>query len=244
MARVADSNHEEKMRLFHPDGPTLWELARQALSSVEEGYDLLAPRFDHTPFRTPDSIITATLDIVEPLRDLRALDLCTGTGAAARALAVRGARVGGVDASAGMLRVAQERSPNIDWHKVDALRLPADWEASFELVTSFGAFGHFERSDIRRLLREARRVLVDGGRFVFVTSSPPPRLSLSHALAAAFDGAMRVRNALWKPPFVMYYLQFFVDEARRELEASGFTVRTIALNELHPRLFAVVATAC
>ncbi|MGO9081297.1 MAG: hypothetical protein ACLQDY_20030, partial [Streptosporangiaceae bacterium] len=30
------------------------ELAMQALSSVEGGYDLLAPKFDHTPFRTPD----------------------------------------------------------------------------------------------------------------------------------------------------------------------------------------------
>jgi hypothetical protein len=27
------------------------ELARQALSSVEDGYDLLAPKFDHTPFQ-------------------------------------------------------------------------------------------------------------------------------------------------------------------------------------------------
>ena len=27
----------------------------QALSSVEDGYDLLAPKFDHTPFRTPDA---------------------------------------------------------------------------------------------------------------------------------------------------------------------------------------------
>ena len=39
--------------MFHPQGPTFWELARQALSSTQRGYDLLAPKFDFTPFRTP-----------------------------------------------------------------------------------------------------------------------------------------------------------------------------------------------
>ena len=42
--------------MYHPDGPTFWELARQALSSTTRGYDLLAPKFDVTPFRTPDGI--------------------------------------------------------------------------------------------------------------------------------------------------------------------------------------------
>ena len=32
--------------MFHPQGPTLWELAVQALSSTERGYDLLAPKFE------------------------------------------------------------------------------------------------------------------------------------------------------------------------------------------------------
>jgi hypothetical protein len=31
----------------------------QALSSVEGGYDRLAPKFDHTPFRTPDGVRSA-----------------------------------------------------------------------------------------------------------------------------------------------------------------------------------------
>ena len=35
--------------MFSPQGPTLRELTVQALSSVERGYDLLAPKFDHTP---------------------------------------------------------------------------------------------------------------------------------------------------------------------------------------------------
>jgi len=36
------------------------ELAVQALSSVEGGYDLLAPKFDRTPLHTPDRVLAAT----------------------------------------------------------------------------------------------------------------------------------------------------------------------------------------
>ena len=49
--------------MFHPQGPTFFELASQALSSTRQGYDLLAPKFDFTPFRTPDLI----LECVAPL---------------------------------------------------------------------------------------------------------------------------------------------------------------------------------
>lgn len=30
--------------MFHPDGPSLFELTRQALASTERGYDLLASK--------------------------------------------------------------------------------------------------------------------------------------------------------------------------------------------------------
>ncbi|GAB3795988.1 hypothetical protein [Micromonospora zhanjiangensis] len=54
--------------MFSPRGPSLRELCVQALSSVERGYDLLAPKFDHTPFRTPDDILDET---VRALSDVR-----------------------------------------------------------------------------------------------------------------------------------------------------------------------------
>jgi hypothetical protein len=42
--------------VFSPGGPSVRELAVQALSSVEGGYDLLAPKFGCTPFRTPGGV--------------------------------------------------------------------------------------------------------------------------------------------------------------------------------------------
>lgn len=98
--------------MFTPQGPTLRELAVQALSSVEHGYDLLAPKFDHTPFRTPDSILDAVataLDRIGPFD--RGLDLCCGTGAGMEVLSeLCRESVTGVDISAGMLAVGRERA--------------------------------------------------------------------------------------------------------------------------------------
>ena len=73
--------------MFSPQGPSLRELAMQALSSVEGGYDLLAPKFDHTPFRTPDGVLEATADALRPLGPFGpGLDVCCGTGAGMRVL--------------------------------------------------------------------------------------------------------------------------------------------------------------
>jgi ubiquinone/menaquinone biosynthesis C-methylase UbiE len=91
--------------MFAPEGPTVRELAVQALSSVERGYDLRAPKFDLTPFRTPDAILDAVADALRTLGPFgHGLDLCCGTGAGMGVLArVCRGRVTGVDLSAGML---------------------------------------------------------------------------------------------------------------------------------------------
>jgi ubiquinone/menaquinone biosynthesis C-methylase UbiE len=73
--------------MFHSAGPTFRELAEQCLSSTERGYDLLAPKFDHTPFRTPDVILDGLAKYLGPPRSVdAALDVCCGTGAAIRIL--------------------------------------------------------------------------------------------------------------------------------------------------------------
>src|SRR6185312_10155259 len=70
------------MIMFHPNGPTFRELAVQALSSTQRGYDLLAPKFDYTPFRTPQPLLDAVSIHLESLGPFDCgLDVCCGTGA-------------------------------------------------------------------------------------------------------------------------------------------------------------------
>src|ERR1700676_1228779 len=98
--------------MFHPQGPTFYELMVQAMSSTERGYDLLAPKFEYTPFRTPQVVIDAVGRCLAPLSPCGAgLDVCCGTGAAMIMLRpLCSERVVGLDFSRGMLDVAREQT--------------------------------------------------------------------------------------------------------------------------------------
>ncbi|MBQ0826823.1 class I SAM-dependent methyltransferase [Streptomyces tagetis] len=219
--------------MFSPEGPTLRELAVQALSSVERGYDLLAPKFDHTPYRTPDRVLDAVASGLAPLGPFgRGLDLCCGTGAGVGVLA-RLCRDGvtGADFSAGMLSAARAHpvpaGPEVTWVRADARALP--FGPVFDLVVSFGAFGHFLPRELPGLFGQVRSVLRPGGRFAFPVGAPPRPGSPAYWTLLGFDAAMRVRNALWRPPFVMYYRTFRLGDVGRELARAGFRTDLYAL---------------
>jgi ubiquinone/menaquinone biosynthesis C-methylase UbiE len=130
--------------MFHPQGPTFWELAVQALSSTERGYDLLAPKFDYTPFRTPDVVLDKVGEHLRALGPFASgLDVCCGTGAAMRMLRpLCRERVVGLDRSAGMLQTARQRTADapgsavLEFVRADALAMPFD--GAFDLAVSFG----------------------------------------------------------------------------------------------------------
>jgi ubiquinone/menaquinone biosynthesis C-methylase UbiE len=214
--------------MFHPDGPTLHELAAQALSSTERGYDLLAPKFDYTPFRTPDAILRAAAESLPAgARCDLGLDLCCGTGAAMeilRPLCRKG--VVGLDFSAGVLSVARRNAApggaRVHYVRGNALALP--FGPVFDVVVCFGALGHILRRDQLGFVSEVARVLRPGGRFVFVSSYMPPVWSARRWLARGFNAAMHVRNALVSPPFVMYYLTFLLPEVQVLLDQVGLEV--------------------
>jgi ubiquinone/menaquinone biosynthesis C-methylase UbiE len=209
--------------VFRKGGPTFIELTRQAFSSTERGYDLIAPKFELTPFRTPDPIVRAIARNVGAVP--AALDVCCGTGAALGALsAERIERIVGIDMSEGMLEIARRRvgrDSRVELVRGDALDMPFD--AEFDAAVSVGAFGHIEVKDEPRFLQSIHRALKPGGRFVFATSELPPWTSPSRVMAETFNAVMRVRNALWKPPFIMYYLTFLWPEVRGRLLAAGFS---------------------
>jgi ubiquinone/menaquinone biosynthesis C-methylase UbiE len=216
--------------MFHSKGPSLWELAVQALSSTERGYDLLAPKFEYTPFRTPDLVLDEVAKHLQAVGPFTAgLDVCCGTGAAMRVLRpVCTERVVGIDVSAGMLAEARRLTADapgaatLEFVRGDVLTMP--FAEAFDIAVCFGAFGHILTKDEPRFVAEVAKVLKPGGRFVFVTSFMPPLWSPAYWLARGFNGVMRVRNFLKSPPFIMYYLTFLLPEAQQLLEAHGFDV--------------------
>ena len=223
--------------MFHPKGPSFFELVKQALSSTERGYDLLAPKFDYTPFRTPDAILEVVASHVGTRGSVgSALDVCCGTGVSMRMLRplCRDAVVG-VDFSKGMLKEARQRLTDtqglavIHLVRSDVLAMP--FRRMFDVVTCFGGFGHILSSDEERFVTSVASALKPRGRFVFVTSVMPPLWSRRYWLSRGFNAATRIRNALLSPPFIMYYLTFLLPDARNLLEHCGFRV------EVHEGLF-------
>jgi SAM-dependent methyltransferase len=242
--------------MFHPRGPTFGELTRQALASTRRGYDLLAPKFDFTPFRTPAWLLDAVApQLGAPGSIARGVDLCCGTGAALRLLRpLCRELVVGVDFSLGMLaqartavaptdraNAAEAGRPRLRLVQQDALAL--GFCASFELAIVFGALGHFRPAVQARFLAEARSCLVPGGRLALVTAPLSPLWSPRLWLAAGFDATMWLRNRLWRPPFVMYYLAWRLPRTLRLLQQTGFEaeVRALALPRPLARLRLVMA---
>ncbi|MCZ4123594.1 class I SAM-dependent methyltransferase [Streptomyces sp. H39-S7] len=226
--------------MFTSQGPTFRELTVQALSSIEHGYDLLAPKFDHTPFRTPDRFLDAVTGALRPLGPFGAgLDVCCGTGAGAGVLReLCEERVTGVDFSAGMLAAASGtvppgQGPVVEWVRADVRALP--FTAAFDLAVSFGAFGHFLPAERPGLFAGVHRSLRPGGVFAFPLGAPLPVRSPLYWALCGFDAVMRVRNALWRPPFVMYYRTFPLGEVRDDLVRAGFRVELLPLEEFGSR---------
>src|SRR5678815_3161223 len=116
-------------------------------------------------------------DLVERARPFgpsdRILDLGCGTGIVARVLRERlggAARLTGVDVNAGMLAVARELAPDIDWVEASADALPFP-DRSFEGVLAQQVLQFVP--DRAAAAREIRRVLVPGGRVIASTWRPP-----------------------------------------------------------------------
>jgi demethylmenaquinone methyltransferase/2-methoxy-6-polyprenyl-1,4-benzoquinol methylase len=120
-----------------------------------------------------------------------ALDVCCGTGDLALELAGRvgpGGRVVGLDFSAPMLELAQDKSREVgapvQWVQGNALELPfADGE--FDAATV--GFGVRNVVDLERGIAEMARVVRPGGRVVILEITTPVRPPLSWFFAVWFD---------------------------------------------------------
>ncbi len=233
--------------MFSPRGPSLRELFIQAMSSVERGYDSLAPKFDHTPFRTPERVLEATAQALGDAGPFgEGLDVCCGTGAGLTVLRrLCQGPVTGVDFSAGMLEQAHQAVPEATLVRADVRALP--FAAGFGLAVSFGALGHFLPAERPALFEGVHRALRPGGLFALVVGAPSPPSSFTYWTELGFDLTMRVRNAVWRPPFVMYYRITPLDALRHDLSAAGFAVEPVALTSLglrrdgSPRFWLILA---
>lgn len=155
---------------------------------VEEMFDSIAPAYDFMNGamsfglcrRWRNKALDHTERLLDGMKPAKILDVATGTGDVAFALAQRygDARIQGIDLSEGMLDKAREKmkglreelSRRIAFEKGDSLDLSYG-DASFDLVTV--AYGVRNFADLEKGLSEMARVLRPGGVLCIIELSVP-----------------------------------------------------------------------
>ena len=141
-------------------------------------------------------------DLVERARPIgasdRILDLGCGTGIVARVLRERlggAANIVGIDANALMIEKARATAPEIDFREGNAMALPFT-DGSFDLVLCQEMLQFVP--DRLAALREVRRVLNPGGRFITSTWRPRSEQPLFEALGRVAERHLGQSNdARW-----------------------------------------------
>lgn len=203
----------------------------------------MAEAFDGMRFSGPigrliaDAQERVMAEFLEPVRGLRVLDVGTGTGRGAIALAARGADVTGVDASAEMLAVARRRASDagvrVTFVQGDAHGLAYE-DRAFDAVVCLRVLMHTPdwRQSLGELCRVTRhRVLFDY-----------PALMSAAALQSA------ARHLVSKAGGRTEAYRVFADRAvKATLEAHGFQLRRsdrqfVLPIALHKRVGSAAAT--
>jgi len=181
----------------------------------------VAANYSRSKFHTSADRLQEVVDLANPLKGDLVLDVATGTGNTAFALAPHVRRVVGLDLTQEMLdvakRLAKERDiENTDWVLGDACRLPFADE-TFDLYVVRAAPHHFPRFD--EFVREAFRVLRPGRDAAFIDCAPPqPARDVLHEVEKRRDPS--------------HVLSLTVDEWTEQLQSAGFEVEIARVREL------------
>lgn len=174
-----------------------------------------AARYTTSAAHTDPQVLARVVALAEPRPDWRALDIATGTGHTALALAPHVRTVVGTDLTPEMLREADRlrRTREVDNIRflladVHGLPFPSD---SLHLAACRRAAHHFSRID--RALQEVHRVLRPGGRVVIDDRSVPED-----------DFVDRCMNQLDRYHDPSHVRQYRPSEWRTLLESTGFTL--------------------
>jgi len=219
-------------RIATPDGKRRY--VRALFATIADRYDFITVALSYGQDRRWKRRL---VDLASPRRGLRALDLATGTGDIAFALAARGADVVGLDVTLRMIELAvakrDGRSPGlavpVSFLVGDMLALPFP-SASFDIVTT--GYGLRNVPDLDGEIDEIGRVLAPGGQFLSLDFNRPENAIVRTAYLAyltAVGGALGW--TLHRDPDTYRYIPASIRQypgagaVARRFETRGFQVR-------------------
>lgn len=150
-------------------------MEQSAKSLVQSQFGANAENYATSRIHAEGASLDRLVALAKPRPEWQALDIATGAGHTAMALAPHVARVIATDLTPRMLEVAQGLAAkrgfaNVIFQEADAENLPFA-DASFDLVTCRTAPHHF--GDVSRFVAEVRRVLKPRGTFGLADNIAP-----------------------------------------------------------------------
>jgi ubiquinone/menaquinone biosynthesis C-methylase UbiE len=181
------------------------------IQSSKEQFDRNAEKYATSQVHRSGPSLPVLLELARPEETDQALDVATGTGHTAIAVAQHVRKAIGIDIAPRMLEqarrlAADQRRTNCEFTEGSAEKLPLA-DGIFTLVTSRHAPHHFRNVEL--FLQEVRRVLAPGGRFVMSDQVTPSR-----DLCDWVDHWERTRD-------VSHFRQRTVDQWREEIAKAG-----------------------
>jgi SAM-dependent methyltransferase len=184
--------------------------------------------------RYPFDSVVAFVYANAPTRDARILEVGCGAGNNCWFAAREGFRVSGLDISPSAIDFGRSRLSDDgldgDLRVGDVTELPFA-DASFDLAIDRYAIAYCGFSGAVRAVAEVRRVLMPGGRFLFIAPSHANR-----ALGDGEDGADGLTLDITTGPLAgTRQIQFFSPDALDELFATGWRIHSQELVEARDR---------
>lgn len=163
------------------------------------------------------------------------LDLGCGEGRVTRDLRARGHRVVGVDVASSMVAAARDADPEGEYVQADVTELPFE-DGVADLAIAFMSL--MDMDDMPAAVREIRRVLEPGGRFVAAVVHPinsagqfVPRQGDDDAtfVIESYLGRRRYTDVLERDGYEMTFesIHFTLEDYSRALEGGGFLVEEL-----------------
>ena len=217
-------------RIATPDGKR--RFVRAIFATIADRYDFITVVLSYGQDRRWKRRL---IDLASPRPGARALDLATGTGDIALALASRGARVVGLDITFRMIELARQktgvatahRGPKPSFLVGDMLALPFP-SGSFDTVTT--GYGLRNVPNLATAIEEIGRVLSPGGRVLSLDfNRPSNRVVRSAYLAYLTLVGAALGWILHRDPDTYRYIPASIrqypgaEAVARMFEAHGFT---------------------
>jgi demethylmenaquinone methyltransferase/2-methoxy-6-polyprenyl-1,4-benzoquinol methylase len=152
-------------RIATPEGKR--QYVRTLFATIADRYDFITVALSYGQDRQWKQRL---VQLAAPAHGAQALDLATGTGDIAFALAARGANVAGLDLTPRMVELARAKGNGPRFLVGDMLALPFP-AASFDIVTT--GYGLRNVPNLRMAIEEISRVLKPGGQLLSLDFNRP-----------------------------------------------------------------------